>query len=296
MPNFTTHLQLEKPTPEDFYDVEVLNKNWDKIDEELPKRVPQTRKINNKPLSADVTLTGEDIPAGAEDEKTLSSHLAECKNALDDKVTRAGESVPLGTNILSLAPGRYSVDELPDPETANKMNLPVTTWHYEIDVIAAANSAGLINNYKIIIVYPNSTMVLPYINLMNYSGKWTGWARIATATPPEEIPLQLAAGITHHNPGTKSTISRSQEGLVVVHFFCTKVDGSDMGSGEVIATLPEGFRPSTNVHIPASVSLDGTTFTDTALAVAGSNSYIWLAYPPAGCKVVTATLVFYARY
>ena len=91
MPNFTPHLQLEKPTPEDFYDVEVLNKNWDKIDEELPKRVPQTRTINKKPLSADVTLTGEDIPAGAEDEKTLSSHLAELDSALSNKVTQFGK-------------------------------------------------------------------------------------------------------------------------------------------------------------------------------------------------------------
>ncbi len=80
MPNFTPHLQLEKPTPEDFYDVEVLNKNWDKIDEELPKRVPQTRTINKKPLSADVTLTGEDIKVTGSDETTIHTRLSEITN------------------------------------------------------------------------------------------------------------------------------------------------------------------------------------------------------------------------
>lgn len=42
--------------------------------------VPQTRKINKKPLSADVTLTGEDIKVTGSDETTICTRLSEITN------------------------------------------------------------------------------------------------------------------------------------------------------------------------------------------------------------------------
>ena len=42
--------------------------------------VPQTRKINKKPLSADVTLTGEDIKVTGSDDTTIHTRLSELSN------------------------------------------------------------------------------------------------------------------------------------------------------------------------------------------------------------------------
>ena len=122
------------------------------------------------------------------------------------------------------------------------------------------------------------------------------WRKVAVATPPQEFDLPLAEGIIHYNSGTKSTYSKSQDGLVVVHVYCKKSDGTDIVQNDTIATLPKGFRPSANVHIPANVSFDGSNVysQDVATVVAGGNGRVWIAYPPAGCKAVTSTLVFYA--
>lgn len=39
MPNYTKNLGLTKPLPEEFYDVNVRNENWDKIDEAVGSKV-----------------------------------------------------------------------------------------------------------------------------------------------------------------------------------------------------------------------------------------------------------------
>ncbi|WP_034972045.1 hypothetical protein, partial [Agathobaculum desmolans] len=54
---------------------------WSTVKAVLAKLfVPQTRKINNKPLSADVTLTGEDIKVTGSDETTIHTRLSEITN------------------------------------------------------------------------------------------------------------------------------------------------------------------------------------------------------------------------
>ena len=125
---------------------------------------------------------------------------------------------------------------------------------------------------------------------------WEDWVQIALATPPQEFDLPLVDGVVHYEPSTKSTYSKSQEGLVVVHFYCKKADGTDIVQNDTIAMLPEGFHPSANVHIPANVSFDGggVYSQDVATAVADPTGRVWIAFPPAGCKAVTTTLVFYA--
>lgn len=125
---------------------------------------------------------------------------------------------------------------------------------------------------------------------------WNPWRLLATATPPQEFDLPLADGFVHYEPSTKSTYSKSQEGLVVVHFYCKKADGTDIVHNDTIAMLPEGFHSSANVHSPANVSFDGGSVysQDVATAVADPTGRVWIAFPPAGCKAVTTTLVFYA--
>lgn len=150
------------------------------------------------------------------------------------------------------------------------------------------------NGYKSIIckeAYSNRI----WIKTQQYN-LWLNWELVSLAIPPQEFDLPLAEGFVHYNPGTKSTYSKSQDGLVVVHFYCKTSDGADILQNTTIATLPEGFRPSANVHIPANVSFNGSSVysQDVATAVADPTGRVWIAYPPAGCKAVTSTLVFYA--
>ncbi|MFQ7242211.1 hypothetical protein [Agathobaculum sp.] len=146
------------------------------------------------------------------------------------------------------------------------------------------------------VVWPNAELWRGYYNAGDDGLKWSGWQPIATATPPQEFVLPLAEGFVHYDPSTKSTYSKSQEGLVVVHFYCKKADGTDIVQNDTIAMLPEGFHPSANVHIPANVSYDrGSVYSqDVATVVADPTGRVWIAFPPAGCKAVTTTLVFYA--
>lgn len=233
MPNFTPHLQLEKPTPEDFYDVEVLNKNWDKIDEELPKRVPQTRTINKKPLSADVTLTGEDIPAGAEDEKTLSSHLAECQKALSNKVMQIGNVTQSQVDNLNYActmVGSFQPRITGLPRSG-----------HGIIIFYSYTDQGKQNGAQEVIYTDGDRYWRKAVN-----DAVTPWFRAATATPPEEIPLHLADGLAPMQP---SKYYKDQFGIVHISIAVKATTARTEGS--LIATMPEGFRPTQITEQPA---------------------------------------------
>ena len=71
------------------------------------------------------------------------------------------------------------------------------------------------------------------------SPSFTGWRKLATATPPQEFDLPLAEGYTQNN-GCK--YSKDQFNVVRVTFNLSKSAGTIAG-GEVVATLPAGFRP-----------------------------------------------------
>lgn len=81
---------------------------------------------------------------------------------------------------------------------------------------------------------------------------WTGWMRLATATPPQEYDLPLADGITEVHP---CIYRKNQFGLV----FVGGAASGDITDGVVIATLPVGFCPTKNVERPATfVASSGT--------------------------------------
>ena len=69
--------------------------------------------------------------------------------------------------------------------------------------------------------------------------RWTEWVKVAGRTSPQEFDLPLADGYTQNN-GCK--YSKDQFGVVRVTFNLSKAAGTIAG-GEVVATLPEGFRP-----------------------------------------------------
>lgn len=87
-------------------------------------------------------------------------------------------------------------------------------------------------------------------NILN-SGTWSGWIRIATATPPEEYDLPLAAGWQKEG-WSECKYSKTQDGIVHINF-ATK-NTADVPAGTVIATLPVGYRPTYAVDASAVLS------------------------------------------
>lgn len=88
----TINFELNLPESEDFYDVGDSNANFEKIDTQLKKNaddlahktydatdvgaVPVTRKINDKILSTDITLTAADVGAVPLSQKGVANGIS----------------------------------------------------------------------------------------------------------------------------------------------------------------------------------------------------------------------------
>ncbi|MCQ5130643.1 pyocin knob domain-containing protein [Butyricicoccus faecihominis] len=75
--------------------------------------------------------------------------------------------------------------------------------------------------------------------------EWTGWVKIATATPLAVYDLPLAAGVQRALP-EPCEYRKSQTGRVYIMAWVTRASG-DFQEGDIVATLPEGYRPSTEI-------------------------------------------------
>ena len=86
------------------------------------------------------------------------------------------------------------------------------------------------------------TTGITYTNASSNAGSmWTGWHPLATAMKPQEFDLPLASGFSNGGGGN-SVYWKDQ--FNQVHFLVSVTNQNSLSSGDVIATLPAGFRPS----------------------------------------------------
>ena len=78
---------------------------------------------------------------------------------------------------------------------------------------------------------------------------WTEWREFVFSTPPQEFALPLAEGVS----AVSSAYWKDQFGVVTGRFNVL-ASSPQTGSSPVIATLPEGFRPSRQANATAVVS------------------------------------------
>lgn len=276
MASKTTNYGLNKHSPQDFYNVEARNENWDKIDEALAaadptkittkatpadadgvmiadsadggkaKRllwssvkaalgklfVPLARKINGKALSADVTLTGDDIAMGADDAESLRAAMA--KRAVGTGVI--GDEIDLNDVDTS---GMYRVQK---PKNGAYDYGQLLVIHGYGDTIA-----------QVCFDYAaNRCAVRCARGLYGDAPKWEDWTPIALCTNPEVHELPLADGITSNN----IMYYKSQEGIVTI---VGSVSGDFPASqSTVIGHVPEGFRPAYTIEFPAAFTMGAT--------------------------------------
>ena len=206
---------------------------WSSVKTALSKLfVPLARKINGKALSADVTLTGDDIAMGADDAETLRAAMA--KRAVGTGVL--GDEIDLNDIDTS---GMYRVQK---PKNGPYDYGQLLVIHGYGDTIA-----------QVCFDYAaNRCAVRCARGLYGASPKWEDWTAIALCAAPEVHELPLVDNITSNN----IVYYKSQEGIVTV---VGSVSGDFPASQfTVIGHVPEGFRPAYTIEFPAAFTMGAT--------------------------------------
>ena len=184
-------------------------------------------------LGSDVT--GDTIPTSASDPTSISSQLSN----LDVSKVQISNLSGVDLNEIT-TDGHYRL-------SGGCTNVPITGGGWEqwtqLLVITGAYSD---NTTQIMPIYWDGTI---WVRTIKAPGTWTEWSRLATATKPQEFDLPLAEGVS----AVSSAYWKDQFGVVTGHFNVL-VSSSQTGSSPVIATLPEGFRPSRQANATAVVS------------------------------------------
>lgn len=117
---------------------------------------------------------------------------------------------------------------------------------------------------------------------------WDDWDILATATPPQQFDLPMAEGLIQ---SSASWYSKDQFGQVHVHGAISAGSGS-LGWDTLVATLPEGYRPSEKVEAAATFASGGTSGSG-AVAVAVDGTIKAFPDISSAQKVVYFDLFFY---
>ena len=269
----TPNYNLNKPGYEDFGDVDMLNENFEKIDKVLAatdpakittkvapadgdgvmiadsadggkaKRllwsnvkaslgklfVPLARKINGKTLTKDVTLTGDDIAMGADDAESLRAAMAK-------RLKDCGELS--GQNDADVLTGPAFIGE----ETRRKCCFTPRLSHLHETLEVLANSAWNVGVTQRFIDFETRRMFIRSNHPLEGGWVWYDWVEVAQCKTPDYHALSLADGIQSH--GTAVYWKEQFNVVSIIFDFGSKKSGSFIPyDWELLATLPEGFRP-----------------------------------------------------
>lgn len=206
---------------------------WSNVKAALGKLfVPLARKINGKALSADVTLTGDDIAMGADDAETL----------------RAAMAKRLVANGTTLRQG-FIGSTVDDAYFAS---------------VTGAVGGGFLECYKdytrrtqLVISPPSdNTPISARIARTDDGTHWTS-KYLATCETPEVHDLPLANGWLTYGTSI-NWYSKDQFGQVTI-YFRLKSTVTTITDSITIANIPEGFRPQHGMSIPGLLTFDNYT-------------------------------------
>ena len=209
---------------------------WSSVKTALGKLfVPLARKINGKALSADVTLTGDDIAMGADDAETLRAAMAK----------RPLKQYPKALDVHKITIGQlYWCDE----DTANTPYKAGLTGYTQGIALCSAGSAEEKWCSIIYIVHAGEGVWIQYRD----QDGWRNWAQLAKCETPEVHDLPLANGWQAYGEGlcwyTRNQFKEVTIGMLLRSTSALTSDGAQF------ATLPEGFRPKVTVIAPANVT------------------------------------------
>ena len=233
----------------------ALNDNWDKIEAwaqsvktALTKLVPTSRTVNGKTLSKDVTLTAADIKM-PDSEEDVGAAMAK-RLVAEGNVRRFG----------SIA----------------------TTWDNEMYAsIIGIKSGGFFEVYndyacrtQLTIAPPTKGTFVTARLGQTFDGEQWEVAEIATRISPERHELPLAEGWERFDAACQ--YYKTQENLIVINI-AVRATKSFVNSA-AIATLPEGFRPTSYTGSQRMVTILANT--DGTLVAEMSDHYDVAVNPP----------------
>ena len=204
--------------------------------------VPTTRTVNEKELSADVTLTGEDIPTSDTDSTSISSQLSKTLMQMN------------GINMLG---DIENVSDLPSRRSA-LFRTTDSNWGgilpYNYAFYARLRS-GVTGSYDAWLAF-NGNKKFKFARVSdNNIPESADWVDVAIATPPQEFDLPLADGLQPVPAFGSNKYRKNQFNEVGITISVTKTDvgTNDIENTSLLATLPAGFRPATIVSGAAFV-------------------------------------------
>lgn len=180
-------------------------------------------------LGSDVT--GDTIPTSASDPASISSQLSNLESS------KAPSGYGLGANCTQITDWNTAI---------------ANGWYKNTTYDPDSHSPDALAWYGLTINYSDDTLVQIAFHADNvnscraafrwrHAGAWSNWEPIITATPPQEFDLLLASGFSNGSGGN-SIYWKDQ--FNQVHFLVSVTNQNSLSSGDVIATLPAGFRPS----------------------------------------------------
>ena len=183
-------------------------------------------------------ITGEDIPTSASDPTSISSQLS---NRL-----RIPVDISIGSDLDNIkSAGMYFCGAAQDVSNTSPNPNGETAFALMVEKTYALGVKQTLSWY-----YSEGA----YYRTFDGSA-WHDWIPLATATPPQEFNLPLADGWSGW-----AKYSKDQFGRVLVYGLVAK--STALISGDVIGTLPEGFRPSATcpMTITSGNASDGKSF------------------------------------
>ena len=271
----TPNYNLNKPGYEDFGDVDMLNENFEKIDNVLAATDPT--KVTAKAAPADDD--GVMIADSADGSKAKRLPWSSVKTALgklfvplarkingkalsaDVTLTAADIKMPNSEEDVGAAMAKRAVGtgvlgdeiDLNDIDTSGMYRVQKPkNGPYDYGQLLVIHGYGDTIAQVCFDYAANRCAVRCARGLYGASPKWEDWTAIALCAAPEVHELPLVDNITSNN----IVYYKSQEGIVTI---VGSVAGDFPASqSTVIGNVPEGFRPAYMIEVPAAFTMGAT--------------------------------------
>lgn len=275
MASKTTNYGLNKHSPQDFYNVESRNENWDKIDEALAATDPTKITAKAAPADGDGVMIA-DSADGGKAKRLLWSNVKAALGKLFVPLARKINGKALSADVTLTAADIKMPDSEEDVGAAMaKRAVGTGVLGDEIDLNDIDTSGmyrvqkpknGPYDYGQLLVIHgygdtiaqvcfdyaANRCAVRCARGLYGASPKWEDWTAIALCAAPEVHELPLVDNIMSNN----IVYYKSQEGIVTI---VGSVAGDFPASqSTVIGNVPEGFRPAYMIEVPAAFTMGAT--------------------------------------
>ena len=264
MASKTTNYGLNKHSPQDFYNVEARNENWDKIDEALAATDPTKITAKVAPADGDGVMIADSADGGKAKRLLWSSvktalgklfvPLARKVNgkALTKDVTLTGDDIAMGADDAESLRAAMAKRAMNHSEAIPQNDCDFIT---NVGVYRGYNDTKNMNNDDIgtiVVSLPwdyNSRQQIVFVaggkhifHRAKTPASWGEYTEIAQCVAPEVHELPLASGFPAQSYA--NTYYKTQEGIVHLNFCITRGSSTAFTASEVVCTLPIGYRPS----------------------------------------------------